>query len=97
MKNLIYIIINIIIWILSAVFLFIHSNGVINVSPWIIQNFVTITIQIATIFLPIIGLILSIFIKKRLTKFIIILVCVINIYYTSIPFIFAWLHYFKII
>ncbi|CAH0276521.1 hypothetical protein SRABI84_03788 [Peribacillus simplex] len=97
MRNVIYIFITILIWILSGTFLFIHSKGMMNVSPWGMHNLVNITIQIAVIILPVIGLFLSILIKKRFIKYVMILGCLINIYYLSIPFIFAWLHYFKVI
>ena len=97
MRNVIYILITILIWILSGTFLFIHSNGMLNVSPWGMHNLVNITIQIAVIFLPIIGLFLSILIKIRVIRYVMILGCLINIYYLSIPFIFSWLHYFKVV
>ncbi|WP_299092237.1 hypothetical protein [uncultured Metabacillus sp.] len=66
MKNLAYIIITLIIWILSAIFLF--SNGIVNVSPWVVHDFVNITIQILAIFLPIIGLVLSILINSTFAE-----------------------------
>lgn len=97
MRNVIYIFITIMIWTLSGTFLFIHNNGMMNVSPWGMHNFVNITIQIAVILIPIIGLSLSFLIKKRVVRYVMILGCLINIYYLSIPFIFSWLHYFKVI
>ncbi|PEZ80173.1 hypothetical protein CN380_17105 [Bacillus sp. AFS017274] len=96
MRNVIYIFITSLIWILSGTLLFIHSKGMLNVSPWGMHNFVNITIQIAVILLPVIGLFLSILIKKRFIKYVMTLGCLINIYYLSIPFIFVWLHYFKV-
>ena len=97
MGNVTYIFITILIWILSGTFLFIHSKGMLNVSPWGMHNFFNITIQIAVILLPVIGLFLSILIKKRVIKYVMILGCLINSYYLSIPFTFAWLHYFQVI
>ncbi|WP_260287841.1 hypothetical protein [Peribacillus aracenensis] len=96
MRNQIYIFITSLIWILSGTFLFIHNRGMLNVSPWGMHSFVNITIQLAVILLPIIGLFLSILIKKRFMKYVMILGCLINIYYLSIPFILFWLHYFKV-
>lgn len=87
----------IIIWILSGIFIFIHNKGGLNVSPWGMHNFVNITIQIAIIFLPITGLLFSIFIKKRMIRYVMIVGCLINIYYLSFPFACAWLDYYKII
>ena len=96
MRNVTYIFITSLIWILSGTFLFIHSKGMLNVSPWM-HNFVNITIETAVILLPVIGLFLSILIKKRVIKYVMILGCLMNIYYLSIPFTFAWLHYFQVI
>lgn len=73
MRNVIYICITILIWILSGTFLFIHSKGLLNVSPWGMHTFENITIQIAVILLPVIGLFLSIPIKKRVIKYVMIL------------------------
>ncbi len=97
MRNVTYIFITSLIWILSGTFLFIHSKGLMNVSPWGMHNFENITIQIAVILLPVIGLFLSILIKKRVIKYVMILGCLMNIYYLSIPTTFAWLHYFQVI
>ena len=96
MRNIIYLIITILIWILSVTFLFFHSNGTMNVSPWGMHNFINITLQIAIILLPIIGLILSILIRRKV-KYVMILGCLINIYFLTVPFSLAWLHYFKVI
>jgi|UPI0007BF5C59 hypothetical protein len=98
MRNVTYIFITSLIWILSGTFLFIHnSKGLMNVSPWGMHTFENITIQIAVILLPVIGLFLSILIKKRVIKYVMILGCLMNIYYLSIPCIFAWIHYFQVI
>jgi hypothetical protein len=97
MRNVTYIFITSLIWILSGTFLFIHSKGLMNVSPWGMHTFENITIQIAVILLPVVGLFLSIFIKKRVIKYVMILGCLINIYYLSIPPTLAWLHYFQVI
>lgn len=96
-KSIIFTIITILIWILSVVFLIFHSNGMLNVSPYGMHNFVNITLQIAIVFLPIIGLILSILINKKNIKYVMILGSLINIYYLSIPFSYSWLAYFEII
>ncbi|PEF40756.1 hypothetical protein CON84_03730 [Bacillus sp. AFS094228] len=97
MRNVTYIFITSLIWILSGTFLFIHSKGLMNVSPWGMHTFENITIQIVVILLPFIGLFLSILIKKRVIKYVMILGCLMNIYFLSIPFTFAWLHYFQVI
>ncbi len=97
MRNVTYIFITSLIWILSGTFLFIHSKGLMNVSPWGMHTFENITIQMAVILLPVIGLFLSILIKKRVIKYVMILGCLMNIYYLSFPSTFAWLHYFQVI
>lgn len=96
MRNIIYLIFTISIWILSATFVYFYNRGAMNVSPWGMHNFTNITLQIAIILLPIIGLILSILIRRKI-KYVMILGCFINIYFLTVPFILFWLHYFKVI
>ncbi len=97
MRNVTYLFITSLIWILSGTFLFIHSKGLMNVSPWGMHNFNNINIQIAVILIPVIGLFLSIFIKRRVIKYVMILGCLMNIYFLSVPSTFALLHYFQVI
>ncbi|WP_042348539.1 hypothetical protein [Bacillus massiliigorillae] len=66
MKNLVKILLVIFTWMFSILFLILQSNGMMNISPWGIHNFFTISVQILLIFLPIIGLIFAIFIKTKI-------------------------------
>jgi len=95
MKNIIYLIITIFIWLLSITFMYIHNRGSMNVSPWGMHNFINIIIQIGVIFLPIIGLYLSIQIRRKVTKIVMIIGSLVNIYYLSIPFSLVWFAYFN--
>ncbi len=94
MKNIIYSIMIILIWILSGTFIYIHNKGMLNVSPWTMHNFINIIIQIGVIFFPIIGLSLSILIRRKTFKFVMIIGSLVNIYYLSFPFSLAWFSYF---
>lgn len=95
-KSLFSTIIVIFTWMFSISFIYIHSKGSLNVSPWTMHNFKNISLQILLIILPLIGLFFCFFINKKVLKYLFIFGSLINIYYLTFPYVLIWLTYFKL-
>ncbi len=89
---------NLAIWIAWLVYYFLFfKNSMLQVSPWGMHNLENITLQIALIFLPLIGFISAFLTSNKIICIIILIINLYIVYFISFPLFVSWLQYFKLL